>query len=55
MTTDAGARPSLGGDAGGSRSVSTILDSVPGLIYCSLQAVQMFHTKAKIYEKKVAA
>ena len=31
------------------------LDGVPGLIYCSLQAVQMFHAKAKIYEKKVAA
>jgi hypothetical protein len=28
---------------------------VLGLIYCGLQAVQMFHTKAKIYEKKVAA
>lgn len=27
-----------------------ILDGVPGLIYCSFQAVQMFHTKAKIYE-----
>lgn len=26
------------------------LDGVPGLIYCGLQAVQMFHTKAKIYE-----
>jgi hypothetical protein len=31
------------------------LDGVPGMIYCGLQAVQMFHTKAKIYEKKVAA
>jgi len=31
------------------------LDGVPGLIYCGLQAVQMFHTKAKIYEQKVAA
>ena len=31
------------------------LDGVPGLIYCSLQAVQMFHTKAKMYEQKVAA
>jgi glycosyltransferase involved in cell wall biosynthesis len=31
------------------------LDGVPGLIYCSLQAVQMFHTKAKIYEQKVTA
>jgi len=27
-----------------------ILDGIPGLIYCSFQAVQMFHTKAKIYE-----
>jgi glycosyltransferase involved in cell wall biosynthesis len=26
------------------------LDGVPGLIYCGFQAVQMFHTKAKIYE-----
>jgi glycosyltransferase involved in cell wall biosynthesis len=26
------------------------LDGVPGLIYCSFQAVQMFHSKAKIYE-----
>jgi glycosyltransferase involved in cell wall biosynthesis len=26
------------------------LDRVPGLIYCSFQAVQMFHSKAKIYE-----
>jgi glycosyltransferase involved in cell wall biosynthesis len=26
------------------------LDGVPGLIYCVFQAVQMFHTKAKIYE-----
>ena len=30
------------------------LDGIPGLIYCGLQAVQMFHTKAKIYEMKVA-
>jgi hypothetical protein len=35
--------------------VSTILDSVPGLIYCGLQAVQKFHTKARTYKKKVAA
>jgi glycosyltransferase involved in cell wall biosynthesis len=28
------------------------LDGVPGLIYCGFQAVQMFHTKAKIYERK---
>ena len=27
------------------------LDGVPGLIYCGFQAVQMFHTKAKIYER----
>ncbi|MGA7970116.1 MAG: glycosyltransferase family 2 protein [Terriglobales bacterium] len=27
-----------------------ILDGIPGLIYCIFQAVQMFHTKAKIYE-----
>jgi hypothetical protein len=27
-----------------------MLDSAPGLIYCAFQAVQMFHTKAKIYE-----
>ena len=26
------------------------LDGVPGLIYCTCQAVQMFHSKAKIYE-----
>ena len=25
-------------------------DGIPGLIYCCFQAVQMFHTKAKIYE-----
>jgi glycosyltransferase involved in cell wall biosynthesis len=29
------------------------LDGVPGLIYCGFQAVQMFHTKAKIYELHV--
>ena len=29
-----------------------ILDGVPGLIYCGFQAVQMFHTKAKIYESQ---
>ena len=28
------------------------LDGVPGLIYCGFQAVQMFHTKSKIYELK---
>jgi glycosyltransferase involved in cell wall biosynthesis len=26
------------------------LDGVPGLIYCTFQAIQMFHSKAKIYE-----
>jgi glycosyltransferase involved in cell wall biosynthesis len=26
------------------------LDGVPGLVYCTFQAVQMFHTKAKIFE-----
>jgi hypothetical protein len=26
------------------------LDGIPGLIYCGFQAIQMFHTKAKIYE-----
>lgn len=26
------------------------LDGVPGLIYCGFQAIQLFHTKAKIYE-----
>jgi glycosyltransferase involved in cell wall biosynthesis len=30
------------------------LDGVPGLIYCGFQAVQMFHTKAKIYELRSA-
>jgi glycosyltransferase involved in cell wall biosynthesis len=29
-----------------------LLDGVPGLIYCGLQSIQMFHTKAKIYELK---
>lgn len=28
------------------------LDGVPGLIYCGFQSIQMFHTKAKIYELK---
>jgi glycosyltransferase involved in cell wall biosynthesis len=27
-----------------------ILDGIPGLIYCGFQAVQVFHTKSKIYE-----
>ena len=26
------------------------LDGIPGLIYCGFQAMQMFHSKAKIYE-----
>ena len=26
------------------------LDGIPGLIYCGFQAIQLFHTKAKIYE-----
>ncbi len=30
------------------------LDGIPGLIYCVFQAVQMFHTKAKIYELRNA-
>ena len=29
------------------------LDGVPGLIYCSFQAIQMFHSKAKIYELRL--
>ena len=28
------------------------LDGIPGLIYCGFQALQMFHTKCKIYELK---
>lgn len=28
------------------------MDGVPGLVYCGFQAVQMFHTKAKIFELK---
>ncbi len=28
------------------------LDGIPGLIYCGFQAVQMFHTKSKMYELK---
>jgi hypothetical protein len=31
------------------------LDGTPGLIYCGFQAVQMFHTKAKMYEVKTQA
>jgi len=29
-----------------------ILDGVPGLVYCALQAVQVFHVKAKLYEMR---
>jgi glycosyltransferase involved in cell wall biosynthesis len=29
------------------------LDGIPGLIYCSLQGIQFFHIKAKIYELKM--
>jgi glycosyltransferase involved in cell wall biosynthesis len=29
------------------------LDGIPGLIYCSLQGIQFFHIKAKIYELKI--
>ena len=29
------------------------LDGVPGLIYCSLQGIQFFHIKSKIYELKM--
>jgi glycosyltransferase involved in cell wall biosynthesis len=29
------------------------LDGAPGLIYCAFQAVQMFHSKAKIYELRI--
>jgi len=29
------------------------LDGIPGLIYCSLQGIQFFHIKAKIYEFKI--
>jgi len=30
------------------------LDGVPGLIYCALQGIQLFHVKAKIYERRTA-
>jgi glycosyltransferase involved in cell wall biosynthesis len=30
------------------------LDGMPGLIYCTFQAIQMFHVKAKIYESKTS-
>ena len=29
------------------------LDGVPGLIYCCFQAIQLFHTKAKMYELRM--
>ena len=29
------------------------LDGVPGLIYCGYQAVQLFHTKSKVYELRL--
>jgi hypothetical protein len=31
------------------------LDGVPGLIYCSFQAIQTFQIKAKIYELKLTS
>ena len=31
------------------------LDGVPGLTYCVFQAIQMFHTKAKIYEQRMVS
>src|ERR1700680_1413061 len=30
------------------------MDAVPGLIYCGFQEVQLFHTKAKIYELRTS-
>jgi len=33
---------------------SGFLDGVPGLIYCGFQGVQLFHTKAKIYELRTS-
>jgi len=29
------------------------LDGVPGLIYCGYQAIQLFHTKSKVYELRL--
>lgn len=29
------------------------LDGIPGLIYCATQGIQLFHTKAKMYELRV--
>jgi len=31
------------------------LDGVPGLIYCAFQAIQLFHTKAKMYEARIGS
>ncbi len=31
------------------------LDGIPGLIYCAFQGIQIFHTKAKLYETERAA
>jgi glycosyltransferase involved in cell wall biosynthesis len=31
------------------------LDGTPGFLYCAFQAIQMFHTKAKIYEQRIAS
>jgi len=31
------------------------LDGVPGLIYCTFQAIQFFHVKAKLYEVEVSS
>jgi hypothetical protein len=30
------------------------LDGIPGMIYCSMQGIQFFHIKAKIYEQQVS-
>jgi len=31
------------------------LDGIPGFIYCAFQAIQLFHVKAKLYEKRVSS
>lgn len=31
------------------------LDGIPGLIYCSFQAIQVFHVKSKIYEQRLSS
>jgi len=31
------------------------LDGIPGLIYCGMQAIQLFHTKAKMYELRLGS